>query len=127
MRAKFTSTVAEIDQAGGVYQKDDSLEDWIRGAESTSAFWVTVIMPFIRKFTNQECDGKIFRATQAVQEDTKWPLRKMARRQLPEDQRWPNLNTSPEHQEGVDGGKSTHEVVARERDAPMGDIVVRIF
>ena len=99
MRAKFTATASEVDQRGGVYQKDDTLKDWIGGGEATSAFWTTVLMPFIRKFTDQECGEKIFRSTQAAQEDTKWLLRKMARRQFPGDQRWPNPSTSPGRQE----------------------------
>ena len=31
MRAKFTANLEEIDPEGGVYQKDDTLKDWIRG------------------------------------------------------------------------------------------------
>ena len=58
MRAKFTATASEVDQGGGVYQKDDSLGDWIGGGEATSAFWTTVLMPFIRKFTEQDCGEK---------------------------------------------------------------------
>ena len=30
MRAKFPSTLADIDPVGGVYQKDDTPKDWIR-------------------------------------------------------------------------------------------------
>ena len=125
MRAKFTATLAEIDPEGGVYQKDDTLKDWIGGGGATSAFWTTTLMPFIRKFTMQESYGEVCRATQAVQEDTQWLLRKMARRQRPEDQRWPNQNKAPECQEGITGG----EVYSRgggERDASRGDVVVRI-
>ena len=79
LRSKFTQDPAKVCQAERTYLADDTLKDWLRGPEASCVFWVTVLMPFIRKSTRSECEARVKIPNEQVSMDTDWLRRKMAR------------------------------------------------
>ena len=59
MRARFSAKKEVVGPAALIFQADDTLRDWFRGGEAASVFRATIIMPFIRKSSRTECEGKI--------------------------------------------------------------------